>query len=166
MNYVIAVFPDNAAAQLARDHLSQNGVRIEDHVLVVDRSTPANPDLQFLGIQRRQNRLMAYWLVPFGFVGGYAFNVSTQYDLVSSLGAQGNHLIGGLFGATAGFVGSLFTGSSSTPFGKTKTPPYAKLIKRGNVLVIVRGAPNVTNKAKRVLRQIDSESMESYVTAS
>ncbi|MGB3614359.1 MAG: hypothetical protein WBA10_11265 [Elainellaceae cyanobacterium] len=165
MNYVIAVFPDSAAAQAARDHLSQNGVLL-DQVLLVDRSTPPNPDLQFLGIQKRQNRLMAYWLVPFGFVGGYAFNMSTQYDLLASLGPQGNHIIGGLLGAIAGLVGSLFTGSAVTPFGKTKTPPYAKLIKQGKVLLIVRGAPNVTNKAKRILRQIDSESMESYVTAS
>lgn len=164
MNYVIAVFLDRAAANAARETLRDEGVPSEQ-VLLADSATPVNSDLAFLGIRSGQKRFMAYWLVPFGFVGGYAFNLSTQYDLVASLGPQANHLVGGLLGAIAGFVGSLFTGSNITPFGKTTTPPYAKWLRQGRCLLIVQGAPNITNKARSLLRQTDPENLESYVTS-
>ncbi|MEO0407474.1 MAG: hypothetical protein AAF289_09010 [Cyanobacteria bacterium P01_A01_bin.135] len=163
MNYVIAIFASPTAAQAAQETLTQNRVAPEQ-ITVVERDTPIDPELQFLGIQQRP-KYMTYWLVPFGFIGGYAFNLSTQYDLVASLGPQGNHLVGGLLGAVAGFVGSLFTGSNLTLFGKTSGPSYAKQLKQGKVLVVVKGAPNVTNKAKSLLRQLESEEVESYVVA-
>ncbi|NEP51552.1 MAG: hypothetical protein F6K65_23225, partial [Moorea sp. SIO3C2] len=43
---------------------------------------------------RQQAKLMAFWLVPFGAIGGYAFNLSTQYMLVPEIGAMGNHILG------------------------------------------------------------------------
>ncbi len=165
MNYVIAVFLDSAAASAAQTHLQENGIPAEQ-VTVAGRNTSVNSDLAFLGLRSGQKRFMAYWLVPFGFMGGYAFNLSTQYDLVAAWGPQANHIVGGLLGAIAGLLGSLFTSSKITPFGKTTTPPYAKWLKQGKHLLIVQGAPNVTNRAKSLLRQLESENLESYVTAS
>lgn len=161
MNYIIAVFTDSAAAQAAQDNLVENRIPA-DQVAIVERNSPIDPALQSLGIQSRP-RYMAYWLVPFGFIGGYAFNLSTQYDLVDSLGPQGNHLVGGLLGAMGGFLGSFFSSSTFTLFGKTTGPSYAKRLKQGKVLVVVKGAANVTNKAKSLLRQLDSEDVDSYV---
>ncbi|MGF1536600.1 MAG: hypothetical protein ACFB4J_08985 [Elainellaceae cyanobacterium] len=168
MNYVIAVFINRTAASAAQKTLRESGVPVEQ-VTLADQNSVANgdlvnSDLTFLGIRSGQKRFMTYWLVPFGFIGGYAFNLSTQYDLIESLGPQANHIVGGLLGAIAGFVGSLFTGSSITPFGKAKTPPYAKWLKQGKCLLIVQGAPNVTNKARSLLRQLEVENLESYVT--
>lgn len=163
MNYVIAVFLDRTAASAAQKTLRESGVPMEQ-VTLADQNSAVNSDLTFLGIRSGQKRFMTYWLVPFGFIGGYAFNLSTQYDLIESLGPQANHIVGGLLGAIAGFVGSLFTGSNITPFGKSTTPPYAKWLKQGKCLLIIQGAPNVTNKAKSLLRQLEVENLESYVT--
>lgn len=167
MNYVVAVLADRTQAEAASSRLEQEGVPSEainilgqgyqsiEAFAVLDPQQPA----------RQQARLMAFWLVPFGFVAGFAFNLSTQFELFDWAGRLGNLLIGGLFGAIAGAMGSFFVGGGTgLLFGSDKeVVPYRKLLKSGKYAVVVRGAPNITNRASRVLKQLNPENIQNFV---
>jgi hypothetical protein len=113
---------------------------------------------------RKQARLMSFWLIPFGFVGGIAFNLSTQYQLVPTVGALGNQLIGGLLGAVAGAMGSFFVGGGvGLGFGSNGTLPYRNRLQEGKYIIVVNGTPNITNKATRILKDSNPESLQGYV---
>lgn len=169
MNYLIAVLPDRITAEAAYTSLEQEGLPVDsvsilgkgyktaDEFGLIDPSQPA----------RKQIRLMAFWLVPFGFVAGVAFNLSTQYQLIPAAGVLGNQIIGGLLGAIAGAMGSFFVGGGvGLSSGAGDALPYRNRLKEGKYLVVVKGAPNLTNKATRLLRQFNPESLQGYVDPS
>jgi hypothetical protein len=108
---------------------------------------------------------MAFWLIPFGFIAGIAFNLSTQFELVSWAGRFGNQVLGGIFGALAGAMGSFFVGGGTGLLfgGDKEAVPYRKLLKSGKYAVVVQGAPNITNRASRLLKQLDAERIQNFV---
>ena len=166
MNYVIAVVKDQIQAEEAYSLLADEGVP-KDQVNILGKGYEIPAEFDFIDPSRKKKmmaRLMSFWLVPFGFVAGYAFNLSTQYMLFPSLGTGGNHLIGGLFGAIAGAMGSFFVGGGvGLSLGSGKQYPYRKRLKAGKYLVIVKGAPNVTNKANRILKRVNPENLQGFV---
>jgi hypothetical protein len=165
MNYVIAVFPDRTEAEAAYSALEAAGLPIAQ-LSIVGKGYKDAAEFGFVDpsqAARKQARLMAFWLVPFGFIGGVAFNLSTQYQLVPSAGGLGNQLIGGLLGAIAGAMGSFFVGGGVGLSLGGDTPPYRQRLKQGKYLVVVQGAPNLTNKAMSLLRQRRPENLQSYV---
>ncbi len=166
MNYVIAVLADRIQAEAAYSLLEKEGLPMKqvsilgkgyktaDEFGLIDPKQPA----------RKQAKLMAFWLIPFGFVAGVAFNLSTQYQLVPEAGVIGNQLLGGLLGAVAGAMGSFFVGGGAgLMFGSGDALPYRNRLKEGKYLVVVSGAPNVTNKATSILRSLETESLQAYV---
>jgi hypothetical protein len=166
MNYVVAVLANQTQAEEAFSTLKREGLPAEQIQLVGDGYQPASA-LTFLdpSIQSRQSaRFMSFWLVPFGFIAGYAFNLSTQFQLFPWAGTLGNQIIGGIFGAIAGSIGSIVMGSSLwLPSDSPNTVPYRKRLKAGKYVLIVSGAPNLTNKATRILRQLKPENIQGYV---
>lgn len=166
MNYVIAVLSDRTQAETAYITLEKEGLPTEQ-ITLVGKGYPVTDDLGFIDSSQRKKqlaRLMSFWLVPFGFIAGYAFNLSTQYLLFPSLGLLGNHIVGGVFGAIAGAMGSFFVGGGAgLSFGNKDALPYRKNLRAGKYLLVVKGAPNLTNKANRILRQLDPENLQSYV---
>jgi hypothetical protein len=166
MNYVIATLPDRIQAENAYSALEQEGLPMDAIAILgngyktLDQLSAIDPTRQ----ARKQAQTMAYWLVPFGFIAGFAFNLSTNFDLVPWAGAMGNHLFGGLFGAIAGAMGSFFVGGgSSLVMGNNNGFPYRKLLKAGKYLVVVSGAPNLTNQATRILKKLKPESIQAFV---
>lgn len=166
MNYVIAVLADRIQAEAAYSELEKAGLptsqlnilgagyKSADEFSFIDPKQPA----------RRLAKLTAFWLVPFGFVGGWLFNSATQYQLVPEAGAVGNHLIGALLGAMGGAMGSFFIGGGPGLIsGSGDAFPYRKRLKEGKYLVVVQGAPSVTNKATRILKQLQPESLQGYI---
>jgi hypothetical protein len=166
MNYVIAVVADRIQAEAAYVELEKaglpmpqvsilgNGYKSADEFGFIDPKQPA----------RKQAIRMAVWLVPFGFLGGWLFNVSTQYQLIPAIGEVGNHLIGGLLGAMGGAMGSFFVGGGvGLSLGSGDALPYRNRLKEGKYIVVVSGSPNITNKATRVLRQLEPENLQSYI---
>ncbi len=166
MNYVIAVVPDRDRAEQATSLLEQEGLP-KEKITVFAKGDKVGDEYSFIDPKQKKTklaRLMSFWLVPFGFIGGYAFNLSTQYMLFPSLNILGNHLMGGLFGAIAGAMGSFFVGGGvSLSFGNQRELSYRKQLKAGKYLVVVKGAPNLTNKANRILKQINPENLQGYV---
>jgi hypothetical protein len=166
MNYVIAVLPDRIQAEAAYSALEKAGLPMEQ-VSILGKGYKSADEFGFLDPNqqaRKQALLMGYWLVPFGFVAGYAFNLSTQFELFPWAGSLGNHLIGGLFGAIAGAMGSFFVGGGAgLAFGSGDALPYRNRLNAGKYLIVVNGPPNITNQATRILHQFEPENIQGYV---
>lgn len=166
MNYVIAVLTDRIQAESAYSALEKEGFR-PDQVSILGKGYKTADEYGFLdpGKQaKKQAKLMSFWLVPFGFIAGVAFNLSTQYQLVPEVGVLGNQLIGGLLGAVAGAMGSFFVGGGvGLTTGSGDALPYQNRLQEGKYLVVVKGAPNLTNKASRILRDCKPENLQGYV---
>src|SRR4028118_355065 len=113
---------------------------------------------------QKQIRLFAYWLIPFGFVAGYAFNLQTGIELFAWAGAVGNHIIGGVFGAIAGAMGSFFVGGGSALIvGSGDAISYRNRLNEGKYLIVVKGSETLTKQATRILRQFEPENIQGYV---
>lgn len=166
MNYVIAVLPDRPQAEAAAAALTQAELPA-NQIHTLGKGDKIADEFDFLDPQeqgRKRATFMSFWLVPFGFIAGIAFNLSTQYQLVPSLGAFGNQMIGGLLGAFGGAMGSFFIGGGTNlSLGGGEATPYRTYLQQGKYLLIVSGTPNLTNKATRILRQFKPESLQSYV---
>lgn len=166
MNYVIAVLPDRIQAEAAHTALESEGLPM-NQVTLLGTGYKTVKEFEFLDPGRNARKralLMALWLVPFGFIGGVAFNLSTQYDLIESLGRLGNEILGGVFGAIAGAMGSFFIGGSlALTNSNSEGLPYGDYLSKGKYLVVVSGAPNITNQATRILKQLKPENLQSYI---
>ncbi len=166
MNYVIAVLGDRNQAEEAYSALKTESLPSEA-MSIVGKGYEIADEFSFIDpskSSKKQATIMSFWLVPFGFIAGYAFNVSTQYMLFPSLGGFGNHFIGGLFGAIAGAMGSFFVGGGvDLGLGGGDKLPYRNRLKSGKYLIVVKGASNLTNKATRILKQFEPESIQGYV---
>lgn len=166
MNYVIAVLKDRIQAEEAYSMLEREGLPMEQ-ISILGKGYKTADEFGFIDPSqsgKKQAKLMSFWLVPFGFIAGYAFNASTQYMLIPAIGALGNHLVGGVFGALAGAMGSFFVGGGvGLAVGGGDALPYRNRLKSGKYLVVVKGAPNLTNKATSILKQVNPENLQGYI---
>lgn len=166
MNYVIAVLSDRIQAEAAYSSLEKAGLPLEQ-VSILGKGYKSADEFGFIDPSKeakKQARLMSFWLVPFGFFAGVAFNLSTQYQLIPEAGVLGNQLIGGALGAFGGAMGSLFVGGGvGLTQGSGDALPYRNRLKEGKYIVVVQGTPNLTNKASSVLRDCKPESLQTYV---
>jgi hypothetical protein len=169
MNYLIAIVSDRPQAETAIETLTTQGIPNEQ-ISILGKGYKTADEFAFIDPQqpaRRQALKMAMWVVPFGFIGGMAFNLSTQFDLFDWAGRTGNVLLGGLFGAIGGAIGSFLVGGSEALLGaRGDALPYRRKLKEGKYLIVVQGAPNVTNRAMSLLKALKPESVEGYVDPS
>ncbi len=164
MNYLVAVLPDRIQAEAAYTALEKEGLPTNEIDILgkgyksADEYGLINPEKQaYKGINR-----LSSWLVPFGFIAGYAFNVLTGIELIP-IGNLGNHFIGGIFGALAGAMGSYFTGGAvGLTVGSGDALPYRNRLNAGKYLIIVKGTEDLTNRATLILRQFEPENLQGY----
>jgi len=162
MNYLVAVLPDRIQAEAASVALEKDGIKgsilgkgykTADEFGLIDPNEQAN----------KQARLMASWLVPFGFFSGVTFSLLTGLDTFAWAGEIGNHIIGGLLGAGAGAMGSVFVGGGvGALVGSGDALPYRNRLNAGKYLIVVQGSESLTSKATRILRQFDPENIQGY----
>jgi hypothetical protein len=113
---------------------------------------------------KKQARRLAYWTIPFGFVAGYAFNLQTGLEIFEWAGSLGNHIIGGVFGAIAGAMGSVFAGGGTgLIFGSGDALPYRNRLNEGKYLIVVKGSESLTKQATKILRQFEPENIQGYI---
>jgi hypothetical protein len=165
MNYLIAVFPDRLKAEAAYTALEKEGIPTEQMAILgrgyktADEFGLTDPGRQ----ARKQIQRMAFWLVPFGFIAGYAFNWQTGIDVVPQLGGVGNHILGGIFGAIAGAMGSFFVGGGVTLSSASGDAlPYRNRLNQGKYLTVVRGSETLKNRATEILRSFEPENLQGY----
>ncbi|MFW6358166.1 MAG: hypothetical protein ACOC0N_02975 [Chroococcales cyanobacterium] len=166
MKYLIAVVDNRIQAEEAYFALEKDGIP-KDQITVMGKGFTTADEFGFLdpNQQARKRAIqMAIWLLPFGFAAGYAFNVLTGIELFDWAGSLGNHIIGGIFGAIAGAMGSVFVGGGiglSTESGDAL--PYRNRLNEGKYLVVVKGSDAVKNQATAILRQFKPESPQGYI---
>jgi hypothetical protein len=106
---------------------------------------------------------MAYWLIPFGFFGGYVFNLITGLETFDWAGEPGNHILGGLAGAIGGAMGSIFVGGGvGLSTGTGDALPYRNRLEVGKYWVVVLGSESLKLKATHILSAFELESLQGY----
>ncbi|MEO0433143.1 MAG: hypothetical protein AAF151_15765 [Cyanobacteria bacterium J06656_5] len=162
MRYLVAVFCDRIQAEEAYSRLQGSNFAMEDISILGEGYTTTDE----FGLKNpkevawRQVRLMATWLVPFGFGGGFVFNAITGLDTFPWAGVLGNQLMGGLLGAGSGLMGSFFIGGGPAMFFNNNDTPYRDRLDAGEYLVVVNGGESVVTQAARVLQALEPEVIE------
>ncbi|TAF12214.1 MAG: hypothetical protein EAZ77_00515 [Nostocales cyanobacterium] len=162
MNYLVAVLSDRIQAEAAYLGLEKEGInssilgrgyKTADEFGLIDPKEEA----------KKQARLMAFWLVPFGFFAGATFSLITGLDTFAWAGEIGNHVIGGLLGAGSGAMGSVFVGGGvGLVSGGGDALPYRNRLDAGKYIIVVQGSETLTRQATRILRQFDPENIQGY----
>ncbi|MFQ4138221.1 hypothetical protein PGN35_018070 [Nodosilinea sp. PGN35] len=164
MNYLVAVLDNRIKAEEAYNALEEaslpkdnidilgKGFKTADEYGLID---PANQAWQ-------QIRLMMVWLVPFGFIAGFSFNLITGLDTFAFTGRLGNQIIGGLLGAIGGAMGAYFIGGGVGILGSGDALSYRNRLSDGKFLVVVRGSEAVVRQATPILRKFRPENIQGY----
>jgi hypothetical protein len=112
---------------------------------------------------RRQMGQMLVWLVPFGFLAGFSFNLVTEITIFQFLDPWGNRLLGGLFGAIAAAMGSFTVGGGAQLLlaGQERIP-FAERLRAGKYLLAIAGSEALVRQANQILRSLPSEGWQAY----
>lgn len=169
MNYLVAVLSDRIQAEEAYSALESQGLPMSK-IAILGRGYKSADEYGLLDPNQqasKQVKLMAVWLVPFGFAAGYVFNLITNLDTFPWAGALGSHLIGGLLGAASGALGSIVVGGGvGLVTGSGDALPYRNRLDAGKYLLVVKGSEALTRQATTILRQYDPENIQGYVDTS
>lgn len=165
MNYLVAVLPDRIQAEAAYSALENeglpnqqvdilgNGYKSADEYGLIDPNRQA----------RKGAKRLVYWLVPFGFVAGFAFNVLTGIEILPAIGNLGNHVFGGILGAASGALGAYVVGGGvGLTVGSGDALPYRNRLNAGKYLIVVKGTDDLIQRSTRVLRQFEPENIQGY----
>lgn len=164
MNYVVTVLPNRMQAEAAYSALIQenllnsqidilgSGYQNADDYILIGRNQDAKQ-----GVKR-----LLYWLVPFGFVAGFAFDFFTNIEIFPTVNTVGNYIISGIFGAISSILGVYFLGDIALTKDSKHTLPYRHLLNEGKYLIVVKGTEEITHQASEILRQFEPENIQSY----
>jgi hypothetical protein len=165
MNYLVAVLPDQSQVEAAYSALKQEGLP-ENQIDILGNGYKSADGYGLIDPkqQARQGaRRLVYWLVPFGFVAGYAFNFLTGIEILPAIAPVFNHMIGGLLGAASGALGAYLVGGGvGLTVGSGNALPYRNRLNAGKYLIVVKGTEELTRQATRVLRQFEPENLQGY----
>lgn len=167
MNYLIAVYADRVTAEEAYTTLKSSEVPADDVTILGEGHNTAD-EFGFIDpakVGKKQATLMSYWLVPFGFFGGFVFDYITGLNTFDWAGNPGNHIVGGLAGAIAGGMGSFFVGNSmSMMTGGGDALPFRNRLNAGDYLVIYRyEIGKYRDLANRILRDYKPDTIQGYI---
>ena len=165
MNYLVAVLPDRIQAEAAYSALEKEGLPMKQ-IHILGRGYKSADEFGLLDPSenaRKQARLMAIWLVPFGFFSGASFSLITKLDTFAWAGEIGNHVVGGILGAIAGGLGSLLVGGGFGIGLSGDALPYRNRLNAGKYLVVVEGGESVIKKSTTIMREYNLESLQGYI---
>ncbi len=169
MHYLVAVLSDRIQAETAYSALEAQNLPM-DKVAILGRGYKSADEYGLIDPNeqaQRQAKLMATWLVPFGFVAGATFSLITGLQTFAWAGEIGNHVVGGLLGAASGGLGSIVAGGGvGLIIGGGDALPYRNRLNAGKYLVVVAGSDSLTRQASSILRSLDPESLQGYVNSS
>ena len=165
-NYLVAVLSDRIHAESAYTMLEKQGLSLSK-VTILGRGYKTADEFGLIDpneVAQKQAKLMAIWLVPFGFLAGVGFSLATGLQTFAWAGEIGNHVVGGLLGAIGGAMGSVFIGGGGgIAFGTGDALPYRNRINAGKYLIVVEGSQLFLQQATTVLRKCDPENLQSYI---
>ena len=165
MNYLITVLANKQQVEEAYSALQQDGIPSEKVTILgagyqsADEFGLIDPNKQ----AGKRAKKLAYGLIPFGFVAGYAFNVLTGIHLFSFTNAFAEHIIGGVLGAASGLLGAVIVGGGvglTTGSGDALT--YRNRLNAGQYIIVTKGTDSLIRQATRLLRQFEPEFIQGY----
>ena len=165
MNYLIAVYSNRIQAEAAYTALEKEGLPTEQISILgkgyksADEYGLINPNQQ----AKNNVQLLNYWLIPFGFVAGYTFNILTNIEIIPG-GSIVNHVFGGLLGGASGALGGFFVGGSvGLTVGSGDALLYRNRLNAGKYLIVFQGTEELVQKATIILRSFEPENIQGYV---
>lgn len=165
MNYLVAVLSDRIQAETAYSALEDAKLPMEN-VALLGRGYTSADEYGLIDPSQsawKQMRLMAFWLIPFGFGAGLLFNSITGLNTFPWAGSIGNQIIGGLLGAASGAMGSFLVGGGvGLMMGGGDALSYRNRLNAGKYLVVVKGSESLVTQAARVLRPLRPENLQGY----
>jgi hypothetical protein len=165
-NYLVAVLSDRIQAESAYTLLEQQGLPLKQ-ITILGRGYKTADEFGLIDpneVAQKQAKLMATWLIPFGFLAGIGFNLATNLQTFAWAGEIGDRLIAGLLGAIGGAMGSVFIGGGGgIAFGSGDALPYRNRINAGKYLIVVEGSQLLLQQATTILRKFDPENIQSYI---
>jgi hypothetical protein len=168
MNYLVAVLSDRIKAEEAYSALEAAKVPPET-LAILGKGYQSADDYGLIDPTEqawKQVRLMAFWLIPFGFAAGFLFDSITGLNTFPWAGVLGNQIIGGLLGAGSGALGSFFVGGGvGVAFGGGDALTYRNRLSAGKYLVVVKGSEGLISQAARVLQPLRPENLQGYQAA-
>jgi hypothetical protein len=167
MNYLIAVLTDRIKAEAASIALEEGGIP-QSQIAIIGKGYKSADEFGLLDPKeqaKKQAKQMAYWLIPFGFGGGYVFDFMTGLDTFAWAGEPLNHVVGGILGAIGGAMGSFFVGGGvGLSFGSGDALPYRNRLDVGKYLIVVEGTQSLHDRATNILRDFQPENIQGYAT--
>ena len=166
MNYLIAVLPDRFQAEEAYTALEKAGIPLSK-MTIAGRGYKSADEVGLYDSKeqaRKKAIFMAYWLIPFGFIGGYIFNLITGLHNLDWAGDPGNHIVGGFLGAIGGAMGSVFVGGGAAWATSTAgdTFSYREYLDANKYLLLVDNIGGFGDRAIPILRKLAPEIIQSY----
>jgi hypothetical protein len=166
MNYLIAVLPDRFQAEEAYTALEKAGIPLTK-MAIAGRGYKTADEVGLYDAKEQAKKkaiFMAYWLIPFGFIGGYIFNLITGLHNLDWAGDPGNHIVGGVLGAIGGAMGSVFVGGGASWATSTAgdTVSYREYLDANKYLLLVDNIGGFGDRAIPILRQLTPELIQSY----
>ncbi|MBE9032017.1 hypothetical protein IQ266_19965 [filamentous cyanobacterium LEGE 11480] len=166
MNYLVAVVADRIQAEAAYTALEATDVPMEQ-VTILGKGYKSADEYGLVDPRddaRKQAKIMATWLVPFGAFGGITFTRMTGLDTFAFAGEVSNYAIGGLVGALSGLLGGVAVGGGPGMWlSGSDSVPYRTRLNKGKYLIVVKGSDNQIRKATKVLRKFDPENLQGYL---
>lgn len=164
MNYLVAVLSNRNQAEQAYSALEQQGIPADQvDILGMGYKTADEYGLIDPNQQARQGASRLVWLVPFGFIAGYAFNVLTGIEIISAISPLANHILGGILGGASGALGAYLVGGGvGLTVGSGDALSYRNRLNAGKYLIVIRGTDELTRQATRILRQFEPENIQGY----
>lgn len=166
MKYLIAILSDRIKAEEAYTALEKAGIAPQQ-LAIIGKGYKTAEEFGLVDPKEQAKKgavRMAIWLIPFGFAGGYTFDLITGLDTFSWAGEPANHILGGIMGAIGGAMGSVFVGGGvGLSIGSGDALPYRNLLNGGKYLVSVKGSEALQNKAREILSQLNPENIQNYI---
>jgi hypothetical protein len=166
MNYLIAILDDRTQAEAAYAALEKAGLPLAQ-IAILGRGYKSADEFGLIDPAtqaRKQSKLMAFWLIPFGFLAGVGFSLATELNTFAWAGEIGNHVVGGLLGAIGGAMGSVVAGGSGgLTSGNADAMPYRSRLNEGKYLVVVRGSERLIIESTPILERFDSKNLQGYI---
>lgn len=165
MNYLITVLADRSQAETARTELQQDGIP-SDKITILGKGYRSADDFGLLDpdIQAKQGvKKLAYWVIPFGFIAGYVFNVLTGIQLFSFTSPIAEHIIGGILGGASALFGAFIVGGGvGLTVGSGDALTYRNRLNAGQYIIVTRGSDGLIRQATKILRGFEPEYIQGY----
>jgi hypothetical protein len=159
---LITVFPNRIEAEEAYTALEKAGIPLKQ-VSILGKGYKSAAELGFVDPQEKAKKnaiRMAFWLIPFGFFGGYTFDAITNLDTFAWAGTPADHIIGGFLGAIGGAMGSFFVGGGiGLTSGNDDSLPLRNRLDAGKYIIMVQGSDVLKQQANSLLKSFNPENL-------